>query len=308
MWNHLPSIIIFNIFKNLSPSERLVASSCCKSWRESLYHSSQWPAKRLIIDLATTRSLRNRRSDGRGSHLNMTLKLFVAKCARFLQELVICFNPNSAADVNDVIDILEVMAYKTPHDEICDELILNCRSLRRLTLRPANFRADSCNWNQFLPLLHVIESLIRECPQLNHLSVGCMQQMLNDSPSIISLLAQHQKDSLRCLHLASIKQDPDYYPVVELAPHLFEPFSCIKVASIDYDNVCDDLLHKFSKMGSLKSFIINVHGIDDEHMGVSKSAWNQLKRSSPSLQVILKLDGFKEVLILTILKVDFKWF
>lgn len=41
-WNSLPSLVLHQIFKNLSPESRQAASSTCKNWRSALYHPLFW--------------------------------------------------------------------------------------------------------------------------------------------------------------------------------------------------------------------------------------------------------------------------
>lgn len=42
-WNNLPSVVLLEIFKRLSSSDRISASSTCKQWRRTLFCSNFSP-------------------------------------------------------------------------------------------------------------------------------------------------------------------------------------------------------------------------------------------------------------------------
>ncbi len=307
--NYLPSVIIFNIFSYLSPKDRIYASSTCRQWRQCLYHCSQWPLKSLNINLCKTGlNANSNRLNGskahnirRNKHSNLTLNSFFMKCSRFLNEIKITFNPNSSCNLNDLIQIIQILSFKPQFNNSNNNLnnneynVNNSRCLRRLTLIPINVTSNltnsnnSKNWQLFNQLLSSLEQLIESCESLEHISFGCLQQLLNHSNGLLSKLAKHHSISLKCLHLSSVKQDPDYYPVLEISHQLFEPFSSIKSLTIDFDLINDQLLRLMAMKGTIETLIINVHGIDEEHEGLSKSAWNQLSRSNTNLKVTVNL-------------------
>ena len=298
-WNYLPSVIIFQIFKNLQPQDRLRASATCKSWRQCIYQNHVWPSQKVVVNVNKEfKYLYHSRRHHHHTNTNIkdldyekkTLKLFISKCGRFIQDLKFIFNPSCSFNVNLLIDLINLLSFNTNNDNNNNGYV-NCQRLSRITFEPTTSLVGSQTHNYVLMarLLSSIEILISRCQSLEHISLGCLQQLLNHSPSLLTILAQYHCNSIKCIYLASIKEDPDYYPVLELPSRLFEPFLKLQVLTIDFDNVTDDLLQCLSMKGTLKKLIINVHGIDEQHQGVSKSSWSQLARSNPGLEVTVNL-------------------
>ncbi|XP_054159015.1 F-box only protein 33-like [Oppia nitens] len=321
--NYLPSVIILNILSYLSPKDRLRASSTCKTWRQCLLAPSQWPYKRLTVDLyrISGQSLRRNRYHNKSCDDSIALKSFLYKCCRFLTDLTITFDPNSPSNVHHLIGLIDILlANNADHFIITDgsndqnvnnnntnnnystlldnQWVSNSRCLRRFTLNPIaiNKTLDYLNNENnakmcqlFQQLVQRLEQLIDKCDFLEHISFGCLQQVLNHSNRLLLTLAKHHSQSLKCLHLSSVKANPDYYPVFELSINLLEPFSILKVLSIDFDIVSDQLLQLMARKTTIDTFIVNVHGIDDEHKGLTKSSWSLLVQNNCNLKVTLNL-------------------
>lgn len=308
--NYLPSVIIFNIFKYLSPSDRLRASATCKTWRECVLHASQWPHPRLVVDLTpksktTFHQLRRNkwyRKLRDSAHESQALKWFLHKCVRFVNHLVVTFDPNSSQSVNDLIDVIDILLtnqnlnHNTNHLED-NHCVHNWRSLRSLTLNPINVTKNIENNNEnntklchsFELLVERLDQLIQRCESLQHISMGCLQPVLNHSNRLLQSLAKRHSHSLRCLHLSSVKTNPDYYLVVDLPVQLLEPFASLKHLSIDFDSINDQILTALASKTKLETLVINVHGIDEQHEGLSRSAWTRLAASCPELKVTINL-------------------
>ncbi|RWS25202.1 F-box only protein 33-like protein [Leptotrombidium deliense] len=292
LWNNIPSVVLFNVYSNLSPNERILASSTCKAWREALYHSSVWPSNRLTLNL--TKKTNAKKSDSKRNK-TASYQQFLQKCYRFLQNVEIIFELHSSSQFNELLNIIRIM-----YDSAMDH-----KSLTSFSLKPIHVQVSANrSANDVMLLENAMKRFIGRHCNLKHLSLGCLEQMLNCTPSLLSIMAQRNNTSLQSLHLLTVKEDPDYYPVPDIPAHLFEPFVNLKVLSIDYDFMSDDLLSILA-VKPLEKLIINVHGLDDEHPGVSKSAWSKLKWKQ-KLEVTLNLlhtddspDGLREMILET---------
>ena len=312
--NYLPSVIIFNIFKYLSPSDRLRASATCKTWRDCVFNRSQWPHPKLTIDLCpksrtTFHQLRRNkwcRKLRDSAYESQTLKSFLHKCTRFLDQLVVTFDPNCNQSVTDLIDVLDILLANQNLNHNNNQLdnqednhcVHNWRSLRSLTLNPINVTKNIDNNNDnnaklyqsFQLLVERLDQLIQRCESLRHISLGCLQPVLNHSNRLLQSLAKRHSHSLKCLHLSSVKADPDYYLVVDLPAQLLEPLVSLKHLSIDFDSVTNQMLTMLATNTKLETLAINVHGIDEQHEGLSRYAWTQLVANCPDLKVTVNLN------------------
>lgn len=75
-----------------------------------------------------------------------------------------------------------------------------------------------------------LKVLVQESRCLEALSLGCSEDLTNHAAEFVELLGQHQARSLRHLRLASVKDDPEFYPLEELHPSLFKPFYKLTVS------------------------------------------------------------------------------
>jgi len=243
------------------------------TWRDCLYHPQTWPLTRLSVNLGPQSVPRRSLS---------TLKSLILRAARFMRSLDVAFDPNSYADVNHLLDILLAMDRGTKQTAI---------RLSTLTLAPTTvqFLSNYVGNNQadLLLLLQAVETLVVRSKSLQHLSLGCLEELLNHMPALLPRL---DPKKMLSLHLSTVKRDPDYYPVYDLPLALLQPFSCLQVLSVDYDYVGNEFLQLLADhMPMLGKLILNVHGLDDHHAGISKSSWSKLRVACPHLGVCLNL-------------------
>jgi len=78
-------------------------------------------------------------------------------------------------------------------------------------------------------MLKPVRMLIERCRQLEALSLGCSEELTVYVGAFLDLLARHQACSLRYLGLASVKDDPDDYILLDLDPSLFRSFQMLQV-------------------------------------------------------------------------------
>lgn len=77
--------------------------------------------------------------------------------------------------------------------------------------------------------------------------------------------------------------------ITDFTPRLLEPFNNLKIISLDFDYICDELLLSLAGKENLAKLIINVHGIDEHHPGIQKSSWTNLRKANPKLEVSINL-------------------
>ncbi|XP_023217047.1 F-box only protein 33-like [Centruroides sculpturatus] len=268
-WSTLPSIIIIEILSLLPLKDRLNASRVCRSWRDCLFHPSLW--RRVVFRVNSC------------VDQNESCRFLVNNFGRFTRNVVIELNSLNPKDVRECKDILDVLTYN--------------KNLERLSMKPNSCRLewieDDLGQEDNLLDMYItsLEQIICNAHRLKHMSLGCIEELLNHSDLFLTLLSQHQFKSLQSLHLASIKEDPEHYALLDLPINTFEVFGNLQYLSIDYDYVSDCLLYNLSKSRnkSLRHLNIHVHGIDTEHPGTTDNAWKQLKNLSPQLEVTMTL-------------------
>ena len=72
--------------------------------------------------------------------------------------------------------------------------------------------------------------LVERSRQLEVLSLGCSEQLTAYVSAFMDLLTQHQACSLRTLGLASVKDNPDDYLMLDLEPNQFRSFQMLQVS------------------------------------------------------------------------------
>jgi len=169
-------------------------------------------------------------------------------------------------------------------------------------------KANSCqaewpeNGEEFPRCVVEVRNIIRNARHLKKLSLGCLVELCEDGEELIYLLAEHQASNIEALHIASIKEDPDSYPLYDFPVDHFCHLSNLCELGLDYDYVTDELLQTWTRSGctTLHKLILHVHGIEPEHPHVTNKTWQELVRVSPSLKVTLNLihsiDGVENIL------------
>ncbi|XP_067002724.2 F-box only protein 33 [Anabrus simplex] len=266
-WSNLPSVILVEIFSYLSHSDKISAASTCKYWRCALFHPSFW---QTIHFKAKTK---DRNSILRTRYLS---SFFSKK----LRNTTVSFDSMDPLCVQEAARVIQ---------KLCDN-----DHLRRLFLFPSHCRLEcpgkEGDGRQFFErhLLKPLQMLVRQCRKLEALSLGCSEDFACYAGRVLDLLARYQAGSLRYLKLASLKDDPDDYLLLDLDPAVFRSFHMLQVLSLDYDYVSDSLLGVLCNLG-LKRFIIHVHGIVESHPGTTNAAWTAFSQRSPQCEIHLTL-------------------
>jgi len=288
--NYLPTLVLIKIFSYLKKADRLRASSTCKSWRNCIFNKTLWPLTSITINLIEI-SCRGHFEKKRRKN-KIIFKNFLSKCCAFIEELTIIFDPYSYSDIKLIIEILQLFKEENEKEKRMKEK-QNC--LKKIYLKPTTIRLlNNMDYHQqgynMAKLFDAIEDTLIARSSLVDISFGLLEELLNRIPSLLHSLAQNDNycNSLQSLHISTVKEDPDYYAVYDFSPFLLQPFSNLKIISIDYDYICDELISILASK-PLENLIINVHGLDDEHPGVSDSTWNLIKSKINPPQVTLNL-------------------
>ncbi|XP_054719690.1 F-box only protein 33-like [Uloborus diversus] len=274
LWSNLPSIIIVEIFSFLSLKDRLNAASVCKAWRNHLFHPQLWRKVVFQLNSCDIKTV-NHKIDG--------ARFLAKQCGKFVREAVIEVNSLNPKDVRLCKNILRVLTFN--------------RNLRALSIKPRSSRLEWSDYEDTLSLDQYIKflvTIIKKARRLEHLSFGCIEELLDSSEYFLKPLAQHQSNSIRSLHLSSVKEVPGNYFVYDISSTLFESFRNLESLSIDYDYMSDDLLIVLSKPHHrpLNRLIIHVHSLPFRLNEISSEAWKQISCHSPKLEVTINMLHF----------------
>ena len=154
----------------------------------------------------------------------------------------------------------------------------NNRQLHKLILEPTRdmFEESSLEVNSQI-MMQQLFKIIKTSNKLEMLSLGCIEELTENMSNLLDLLRRHQSDHLTHLSLASVKEDPDHYDVLEIDCSLFNSFSKLSVLTIDYDHLCDELLLALNS-GIMERIVIHVHNWDaiyDHMYGASDDSWKE---------------------------------
>lgn len=268
-WNNLPSVILYEIFSYLSFKDKIRASSTCHNWRFALYHPSFW--KNVHFKL---------KSNDQNS---IAKSQYLASCsARKLRNATVTFNSMDPLCVEETAKVIENLSDNS--------------NLRSFFLIPSHcsidYPGESCKAKKSYferRLSSALHALVQKARRLEALSLGCLEELTTHSKDMLELVAQHQSHSIEMLGLASLKDDPDDYVLMDIDTTLFRSLHSLQILSLDYDYVNDDLLSMLSQGGSLQRLIFHVHGILDGHPGTTEAAWSNFTRNNPKCGLRISL-------------------
>lgn len=201
-------------------------------------------------------------------------------CGRFVREAVVEFNSKIEGNVIECLRILNILSENV--------------KLEKLVLRPQSCQIawpDRDVTNTIDLYVDALEGILRRSRGLKHLSLGCIGELTDYSASLVPMLADHHAKSLETLHVASIKEDPDMYGLIDLPSTVFANFRRLTALGIDYDYVTHELLEGFAQnnRAKLEQLIIHVHGIEPGRQNIPNSVWQCLVTYNPTLEVTVNL-------------------
>ncbi|XP_034480641.1 uncharacterized protein LOC117786470 [Drosophila innubila] len=264
-WQTIPTLVLEQIFDFLDSRDRRAAANCCWAWRQHFFQRRYFRNFRFHIDVAQ----------------DDQLSFFHHSMSNLAKELVIVFDFHNAFHIQKIRGLL----YKAAR---CD----NIRALRFQTnnvglVAPGNTHSE---------LLVAIEQcfveplkmfLSRKNQPCQTLDLGAIEALTYYGHDFLKAMVKPQE--LLQLTLASIKYDPNHYPILELDTTLLQKCASLQVLSLDYDTLSDELLHTIQVL-PLRKLLIVVHGLDrDEHAGVSDAAWANFSMHFTNIELVLTL-------------------
>lgn len=268
-WNNLPSVILLEIFSYLPHDEKIRTSQVCRNWRYALFHPCFWKKITFTLDM--------KQED------NMPRARFLSNCfGRSVREATIKCDTVGHC-VNETSRLLA-------------KLSVNIH-LRKLYLEPSSCtfewparRSDSKDEGRLIctPLMGPLLKIVKTATSLQALSLGCAEDLAASAGLILEPLRHHHAKHLTHLSLASVKDDPDDYILLELDTSVFRSFARLSILTLDYDYVSDTLLKALDN-GSMERLVIHVHGLEDNHPGTTNNAWISFVDKNPRCELRLNL-------------------
>ncbi|XP_065082101.1 F-box only protein 33 [Ochlerotatus camptorhynchus] len=264
-WGELPALVLTDVFQYLTYHDRLQASSVCWHWRSVIFQPRFF--KGIHFDVARENNRRN--------------NFFLQSLAHIVSEAKISFDSCNLYDVDLTTEIL----YKLSKSSCLVSLSLRPKFATLVT--PGRFYSEE-EWNYIYKLfVEPIRTLMgRKNPPLKELDLGCSEILTLHAADFLNCCPRPQ--FLRQLGLASVKQDPGNYALSTIEPNLFEKCNALQYLSLDYDIMCDDFL-KTLQLLPLRRLVIHVHGLDQEHPGLSEAAWGSFRARNPQAELHLTL-------------------
>ena len=146
------------------------------------------------------------------------------------------------------------------------------RQLRKLFLEPSNSTFE-CEDNTKWALVNSLINIIKKSDHLEALSLGCIEDLTGSARQILVHLRNCQAKHLTTLSLASVKDDPDDYNVLNSGyGHMFNSFTKLSILTLDYEFLSNSLL-KALNSGTMERLVIHVHGWHYQYSGPTDSSW-----------------------------------
>lgn len=266
-FSKLPSIVLANIYSHLDLTDRLTASSVCKSWRGALLNTPHlWHRFHLVIYLL---------------NVNRDLRSAQFKCAslaKYAQALTLNYDPRN------------MFLYEPLVQQVLSQLAHSSHNLKQLTLVPI-LNYSSSYYNHHYHYQHaLVSSLNKRCFEslnnivlgakcIEHLALGCLTDLNyqrissnrnNYLVELIGALAKKQLYNLKSLHVSSVCSSPilafrsnkydkkqrnnnnDIIGRQFYLSNLLTQFVNLTQLSIDYDDLSNEFLNSTVCLLSLK--------------------------------------------------------
>ncbi|KAF3423071.1 hypothetical protein E2986_09938 [Frieseomelitta varia] len=257
-WNNLPSIILQEIFSYLPYNCRLQASQVCKNWRYALFHPHFWKKITFVLKDEDT--------------------ITWTRCLASNFEL-------SVQEVTIICDISNYCAKETL--ALLKKLSCN-RQLRKLFLVPSNSTFD-CEDSTKWMLVNFLIDIIKKSDHLEALSLGCIEDLTANAEQILVQLRNCQAKHLTTLSLASVKDDPADYNVLNAGyGHMFNSFTKLCILTLDYEFLSNSLLRALNS-GTMERLVIHLHDWNYQYSGATDGSWQIFVQKNPKCELRLTL-------------------
>lgn len=273
-WGQLPTLVLTNVLQHLNHRDRLNTSRVCWHWRSVLFQPRFF--KRIQFDVAREQ--------------NKKISFYLQRLAHIVSEVKITFDSSNLYDVELTAEILFKLSKSSRllSLTICPKnatWVTPGISMRK-QLRATAYSEEE--WNYILKLfVQPMKALLtRTNPSLRVLDLGCSESLALHASEFLTCTAKPQH--LERLCFATVKQDPGHYPLGLIEPSLFEKCTMLRVLTLDYDIMCDDMLQTLQLL-PLRQLIVHVHGIDEDHFGLSEEAWASFRSKNPTTELHLTL-------------------
>uniref|UniRef100_A0A1B0D4Q6 Uncharacterized protein n=1 Tax=Phlebotomus papatasi TaxID=29031 RepID=A0A1B0D4Q6_PHLPP len=262
-WGKLPALALVEIYGYLEHPDRLQASATCKHWRQTLFHPRFFERATFVV---------NRKHEARNAFYLQSLGHLVSATS-------IIFDSTNSHAVQRATDILVNIC--TTNNRLVS---LTLRPSQSQFVLPRQYSAEN-----FLHsgLIEPIKSLLgRRNPAMAHLNVGSCEHLTIYCQDFLRSLACPQE--LHLLAMASVKENPAFYYVGNLEASLFDKCTNLRLLSIDYDFLSDELLRVLQLL-NLKRLILHIHAFDKNHAGTSDEAWRSFQEHNPQAELRINL-------------------
>ncbi|XP_013777766.1 F-box only protein 33-like [Limulus polyphemus] len=319
-WNDLPTVVITEILSYLSFGDRLRCSLVCKSWRQCLFSSQFWKNVVFVINNGNTPSTlqvlwSNNRARSRFFHK-------VLKCCKnSVRNVQVRFNSLNGEDVLQALEITETLVTLRSKlqgfslEPSSSHIEWNCRSsCKRKNEEDLNFtnklgdhmqkgvhqnvsQAKTEDKRNFQDrFIKAIRTLMMQDNHLKHIGFGFIEELVEDGNSYLTLLSQHQAESIQSLHLASVQETMYEKSKIVYQANLFHCLIHLTILSIDFDQVTDALLTALADQNRLplKQLLLYLSNLNPHYQPVSVKTWMTLTKQSPSLEVTVTLLHFND--------------
>uniref|UniRef100_A0A1L8DCK6 F-box domain-containing protein n=1 Tax=Nyssomyia neivai TaxID=330878 RepID=A0A1L8DCK6_9DIPT len=262
-WGKLPALVLIEIYGYLEPQDRLQASSVCRYWRQLLFHPRFFDRVTFIV---------GRKYEARNA-------FYLQHLAHLLSATSIIFDSCSTKAVQRATEIL--MTICSTNERLVS---LTLKPTQSQFVLPRQFAADNFIHSGLIEPIKKV--LGRRNPALQHLNLGCCEQLVVYGMEFLRALSCPQE--LRLLAMGSVKENPGYYYVGNLEASLFDKCTNLRLLSIDYDFLSDELLRVLQLL-NLKRLILHIHAFDKSHTGTSEGAWRSFREHNPQAELRINL-------------------
>lgn len=263
-WRALPSDVVVEIFSKLPHQDRLSASVVCKSWRKCLFDASLWHDYLLKVSIYSNEE-------------RLKAKYLTETCGKYVRRADINFQSSIPANVEVALYILEVLCVNP--------------NVQYVKLCPASGRLEHQQRSVINRYVDALKALIKCSRKLKGIAFGCIEEIVDNAEEFLSKLCEYHSNTIHYLYLASVKENPENYKILDISPRAFSRFCNLQRLSVDYDYLSSELLENLARANHVPLIRIDIHlhGVWHCRTSIPDSIWQRLCEHSPKLEICLTL-------------------